>query len=269
MTEGENNTIFFFPPWFYVSILKVINFSFSSWKHFLFHLHNAQAYQESLSNKNTKVGFFFSFDNSELKISGYRKASGTHTVYPAHDSACYVLFSTSCVGKKHLVLGVLKEILEKDVLSSAFYQITFAATTGGSDGKESACRSGDLGSVPGVWKVPRRRAWQSTPVFLPGESPWTESQAGYSPWGHDFHSTHSVCGDMYLQVPCAQHPFKVANARGGILSRCPAITAKSDGFRGLVPSILVMLVPVNDGGGRQGPDLETDGLGERRAWTSS
>ena len=35
------------------------------------------------------------------------------------------------------------------------------------------------------------------------------SRAGYSPWGHDFHSTHSVCGDMYLQVPCAQHPFKV------------------------------------------------------------
>ena len=63
--------------------------------------------------------------------------------------------------------------------------------------------------------------------------------------------------------------LKFTNARGGILSRCPAITAKSDGFRGLVPSILVMLVPVNDGGGRQGPDLETDGLGERRAWTSS
>ena len=33
------------------------------------------------------------------------------------------------------MLGVLKEILEKDVLSSAFYQITFAATTGGSDGE--------------------------------------------------------------------------------------------------------------------------------------
>ena len=63
--------------------------------------------------------------------------------------------------------------------------------------------------------------------------------------------------------------LKFTNARGGILSRCPAITAKSDGFRGLVPSILVLLVPVNDEGGRQGPDLETDGLGERRARTSS
>ena len=30
-----------------------------------------------------------------------------------------------------------------------------------------------------VW----RRKWQPTPVFLPGESPWTEEPAGYSPWG--------------------------------------------------------------------------------------
>ena len=30
--------------------------------------------------------------------------------------------------------------------------------------------------------IPWRRAWQRTPVFLPGESiPWVE-EAGYSPW---------------------------------------------------------------------------------------
>ena len=63
--------------------------------------------------------------------------------------------------------------------------------------------------------------------------------------------------------------LKFTNARGGIPSRCPAITAKSDGFRGLVASTLVLLVSPSDGGGRQGPDLETHGLGERRAWTSS
>ena len=28
------------------------------------------------------------------------------------------------------------------------------------------------------------RAWQATPVFLPGESPWAEERhVGYSPWG--------------------------------------------------------------------------------------
>ena len=35
---------------------------------------------------------------------------------------------------------------------------------------------------PLVGKIPCRRAWQSTPVFLPGESQWIENLAGYSPW---------------------------------------------------------------------------------------
>ena len=28
--------------------------------------------------------------------------------------------------------------------------------------------------ISGVGKIPWRRAWQPPPVFLPGESPWTE-----------------------------------------------------------------------------------------------
>ena len=45
---------------------------------------------------------------------------------------------------------------------------------GGPDGKESACNAGDLGSIAGLRRFPWRRAWQPTPVFLPGECPWTE-----------------------------------------------------------------------------------------------
>ena len=45
---------------------------------------------------------------------------------------------------------------------------------GGSDGKESTCNAGDLGSIPGLGRFPWRRALQPTLVFLPGESPWTE-----------------------------------------------------------------------------------------------
>ena len=79
---------------------------------------------------------------------------------------------------------------------------------GGLAGEESPCKVGDLGLIPGlggfpgkglgyplqyswaslvaqlvknlpamqetwVGKIPWRRAWQPTPVFLPGESPWT------------------------------------------------------------------------------------------------
>ena len=42
-------------------------------------------------------------------------------------------------------------------------------------------RSGNAGSsssMPGFGKIPWRRAWQPTPVFLPGESPWTKEPGG-------------------------------------------------------------------------------------------
>ena len=40
---------------------------------------------------------------------------------------------------------------------------------GGSDGKESACNAGDCGFDSWVGKIPWRKAWQTTPVFLPRE----------------------------------------------------------------------------------------------------
>ena len=50
-------------------------------------------------------------------------------------------------------------------------------------GKESACSAGDPVSSPGLGIFPWRRKWQSTPVFLPGESHGQRSLAGCSPWG--------------------------------------------------------------------------------------
>ena len=49
-----------------------------------------------------------------------------------------------------------------------------------SDGKESACNTGDPGSIPGSG---RRRKWPPTPVFLPGEFHGQRSLVGYNPWG--------------------------------------------------------------------------------------
>ena len=42
--------------------------------------------------------------------------------------------------------------------------------------------AGDLVSIPR--KIPRRREWLPTPVFLPGEIHRQRSLVGYSPWGH-------------------------------------------------------------------------------------
>ena len=54
---------------------------------------------------------------------------------------------------------------------------------GGSDGKESTFQCRRLRLDPWVWKIPWRREWQPTPVFLPGESHGQRSLVGYSPWG--------------------------------------------------------------------------------------
>ena len=50
-------------------------------------------------------------------------------------------------------------------------------------GKEFACQCTRPGFDPWVSKIPWRREWQLTPVFLPGKSHGQRSLLGYSPWG--------------------------------------------------------------------------------------
>ena len=53
----------------------------------------------------------------------------------------------------------------------------------GGAGKESTCNAGNLGSIPGSGRSLGGGNGKPTPVFLPGESPWTEEPGGYNPWG--------------------------------------------------------------------------------------
>ena len=55
-----------------------------------------------------------------------------------------------------------------------------ARSTGG---KEYACNAGPR-FHPWVGKIPWRREWQPTPVFLPGETHGQRNLEGCSPWGH-------------------------------------------------------------------------------------
>ena len=68
----------------------------------------------------------------------------------------------------------------------------------GSVSKESACNAGDPGSIPRLGRFRGRRAWQPPPVFLPGESPWTEEPGEL--WGHrksgmieQLSTAHDIC----------------------------------------------------------------------------
>ena len=61
--------------------------------------------------------------------------------------------------------------------------------------KESTCQGRKRGFNSWVGKLPWRRKWQPTRVFLPGKSHGQRSLVGYSPWGrkrvgHDRVHTH-------------------------------------------------------------------------------
>ena len=52
-------------------------------------------------------------------------------------------------------------------------------------GKEPTCQYRRLGFDPCVGKIPWRREWQPTPVFLHGKSHGQKRLAGYSLWGQE------------------------------------------------------------------------------------
>ena len=70
-------------------------------------------------------------------------------------------------------------MLINKVLSSLTYVLGFS---GVSDGKESAYRRPEFD--PWIGKIPWRRKWQPTSLFLPGKPHGWWRLAGYSPWGH-------------------------------------------------------------------------------------
>ena len=61
-------------------------------------------------------------------------------------------------------------------------------------GKESTYNARD------VRKIPWRRAWQPTTVFLSGESHGQRSLAGYSPWGQKESDTTEVAEQAHMRA---------------------------------------------------------------------
>ena len=68
---------------------------------------------------------------------------------------------------------------------------------GGSDSKESACNAGD-GFDPWVSKIPWRRVWLPTSVFLPGKSCGQGSLEGYNSQGHKVSDTTERLPHIHL-----------------------------------------------------------------------
>ena len=77
-----------------------------------------------------------------------------------------------------------KQIHIKPKPFSSLSPLVLLGFSGGASGKEPTCqckRHKRHGFDPWVGKIPWRWAWQPTPVFLPGESPWTEEPARLQP----------------------------------------------------------------------------------------
>ena len=66
-------------------------------------------------------------------------------------------------------------------------------------GKESTCQCMRQGFDPWVRKIPWRRKWHPTPVFLPGKSHGQRSLVGFSPWGHQESGTVEVTARAHTQ----------------------------------------------------------------------
>ena len=68
--------------------------------------------------------------------------------------------------------------------SLSFFLSILKGFSGGARGKEPTHQCKRRGFSPWVGKIPWRRAWQPSPVFLLGEPLRQRSLVGYSPWGH-------------------------------------------------------------------------------------
>ena len=80
---------------------------------------------------------------------------------------------------------------------------------GGAGVKDPACQCWDLrdmGLIPGLGRS-LEDAWQSTPLFLPGESHGQRSLVGYSPWGRKEL-------DMTEPLSTSTHPQSKAATQG-------------------------------------------------------
>ena len=93
----------------------------------------------------------------------------------------------SCITYRHInYICCVEHYLPRTYLSYNWKFVPLLRLPRWLSGKESACqcrRPRRRGFDPWVGKIPWRRTWQPTPVFLPGESHGWRNLVGYRLWG--------------------------------------------------------------------------------------
>ena len=95
--------------------------------------------------------------------------------------SCKVLPWVVFIAEGHI--SMLAALSYKGLDTDTMLQYAVGFPGGSVSGKESACQCRRHGFNHWVWKIPWKREWLPTPVFLPGESHGQRSLMGYSPWG--------------------------------------------------------------------------------------
>ena len=83
--------------------------------------------------------------------------------------------------------GLWRGIKVQNSMSIGNWEALWLALSRDNSGKESTCqrrRRKRCKFHPWIRKIPWRRKWQPTPVFLPGKSHGQRNLAGYSPWDY-------------------------------------------------------------------------------------
>ena len=93
-----------------------------------------------------------------------------------------------------------------ELASSLVHSVSFTWLPCWLSGKESTCQCRRPKVDAWVGKIPWRRKWQPTPVFLPGESHGQSSLVGYSSWCHKESDTTELLNNnnhslMLIWVP--------------------------------------------------------------------
>ena len=110
----------------------------------------------------------------------------SHLLYDFHLLAIMNNTVMNICGQVFMWINMLSFLLGLYLGIKLLYHMVTLGFSGGTSGKELSFqfrRCKKTWFDPWVGKTPRRRAWQPTPVFLPGESHGQRSLAHYSPWG--------------------------------------------------------------------------------------
>ena len=112
-----------------------------------------------------------------------------------------------CIGFKYMAkwfscvyICILSYIpFHYELLQDTEDSMGFPGSPSGKEPTYQCRRHKRCGFDPWVRKIPLRRKWQSTPVFLPAKSHGQRSQGGYCPYGCKEMDTHTYEDNI---VPC-------------------------------------------------------------------